>query len=245
MFVVNMFWYLLLAHVLGDYPLQTDWMVKFKTQWYGLALHILTHTATIIVVVFLVGGQDLVVLHYLITLLFIHLAIDLFKNRISAHYPDRFVQAYFFDQLLHLLSILGVAFWMSVNGVENVFWTDSSWILYLLGLVLITDVWRITERVFSIHKNWFLLNHKRDVLRMVARAGLFMAFLSDVVVLRSGGGILALAMLVFVYWCSQPERCSLWEFRLWWSWRLLMLDITIAIVGAILISYLITFQTLL
>ena len=102
MFVVNMFWYLLLAHFIGDYPLQTDWMVRFKTHWYGLALHLLIHMATTLVLVLWIGGQDLVLLRYLIALLVIHLAIDVFKNQISARYPDHFVSAYFFDQFLPL-----------------------------------------------------------------------------------------------------------------------------------------------
>ena len=58
MLFADMFWYLLLAHFVGDYPLQTDWMVKFKSKWFGLGSHIVAHVFSIYLIVFFFGQQD-------------------------------------------------------------------------------------------------------------------------------------------------------------------------------------------
>ena len=45
-----MFWPLFLAHLLADYPLQSDWMVQAKKTWPGLATHVAVHLATVLIV---------------------------------------------------------------------------------------------------------------------------------------------------------------------------------------------------
>lgn len=41
----------LLAHLLGDYVLQPDWMARMKSTRRGLLLHIGVHLATLLIVV--------------------------------------------------------------------------------------------------------------------------------------------------------------------------------------------------
>ncbi len=43
-----MFWNLFLAHLLGDYPLQPMWLVRSKSQIWGLVLHGSIHLLTLL-----------------------------------------------------------------------------------------------------------------------------------------------------------------------------------------------------
>lgn len=45
--------FLLLAHLLGDFPLQTNWMAIYKaTKWFPLIAHSMLYTATLAVIAF-------------------------------------------------------------------------------------------------------------------------------------------------------------------------------------------------
>ena len=42
-----LFWYLYLAHLLADYPLQTDGLMRVKDRWWGRGLHVGVHLAVV------------------------------------------------------------------------------------------------------------------------------------------------------------------------------------------------------
>ena len=129
---------------------------------------------------------------------------------------------------------------------KSIFLADSNWVLYVLGLVLVTDVWRITERIFNIQNDWFFAPIAKEACGVWSAV---LVYLLPCFQIRLGWvvglGVFAIALLMFVYWYSQTEYCPMRDLVRWLPWRLFLLDITIAIVGAILISRFITLQTFL
>lgn len=94
---------LLLAHLLGDYPLQSRWMLTHKRAGPGLAAHIAVHAA----LVALALGQDPLMIGALVAA---HLGIDLVKTHLLA---DR-LWVYLTDQAAHLASI-ALVIWLGAQ----------------------------------------------------------------------------------------------------------------------------------
>ena len=102
-----MFWIFLLAHFIGDYPLQTDKMVVAKHHWRGLLAHVGVHFA-ILMVLSLPSLRAW--FPYILLLSAIHFGIDIFKNWLGKRFSSRVLLFYFQDQLLHFLSIVFVTY---------------------------------------------------------------------------------------------------------------------------------------
>jgi len=170
-----MFWYLLLAHFIADYPLQTDWMVKNKQRWPVLGLHIAIHLGVMFLVVG-VARQDL--WPALLAIAAAHLLIDLGKNYANRLRPEWVIAPYAVDQLLHYLSIGWVALWIErYQGGLSLPITRSG-VIYLLGYLLVTYVWFVSERILSYANT----PYRQEVIshlwsRMVVRALVFSGFL--------------------------------------------------------------------
>ncbi len=142
----SMFWILFLAHLIADYPLQTDWMVRAKRTWSGLTLHVTIHFVTMLV---LVWPATRFIWPQLLALAGLHFAIDAFKNYLATHKPGWVVGPYFFDQFLHLVSIWMVATWIMSSPPPVSPLLPVSWAILSIGYLLATYVWYITERVTS------------------------------------------------------------------------------------------------
>ncbi len=97
-----MVWYLLPAHFIADYPLQSDWMVKEKIRLSVLASHVSIH---FLVTLAIVGSSRLLLLPYILTLALIHFEIDLLKNIVTLIRPRWVVVPYIIDQSIHYISI--------------------------------------------------------------------------------------------------------------------------------------------
>lgn len=138
-----MFWTLFLAHLGGDYPLQTDSLARAKRHWKGLVVHVAVH---LLLLFLLVGTARRLVWPQLLALGAAHLAIDAFKNVSATRWPRRVVAAYVLDQGLHIASLLGVAGWMQREWALTL---DRPWMIYASGYLLATYVWLITERVLA------------------------------------------------------------------------------------------------
>jgi hypothetical protein len=170
-----MFWTFFLAHLIGDYPLQTSWMVQAKRTWWGLTLHVMVHLVVLLV---LVGPARRELWLYLLALAAIHFGIDTLKNLINKYRPQWVVGPYIFDQLLHLLSFPLIVAWIERTRPAITLPVARPWLLYAIGYLLATYVWYITERILS-HKDEA---YKREMAaqlwpRMAARALLVTIFL--------------------------------------------------------------------
>lgn len=138
------FWALVLAHLLGDYPLQPNWMVGIKRSWAGLALHILTHLAVLLV---LVRPSLMAVWPYLLGLSLVHFIIDIFKNQVWQRHPDWVVGPYLFDQGLHVVSIFLIGSLIEQAAPGATYILPRPWLILGSGFVFVTFAWFITERV--------------------------------------------------------------------------------------------------
>ena len=122
---------LLLAHLIADFPLQTEWIYQFKCRSsLGVALHAMIHAAT--VAVFLQNPlRDWPVW---LSIFGVHFLIDWLK----LHIPTKRLAAGFLcDQAAHLTSLILVVLLIPGMGIANI----SHSMLYLaLSAALIPAV---------------------------------------------------------------------------------------------------------
>lgn len=208
-----MFWALLLSHLLADYPLQTDGMVEAKKNLLGLYVHVALHFITIIAV--LCGLLDLskmdgVILALAISLL--HFIIDFWKNILSTLKPTWIIFAYIQDQILHIISLLLVAFvWQKYSGT---FLFIEAYIIWVIGLLLVAPAWAITEKVFC-HKN--LQYQQWLISKSWARIVLRSMFYSVIIFGLNLAGMLVFIGAIIVSWFDlQPTK----------RMRILLIDIS-------------------
>jgi hypothetical protein len=139
---------LLLAHLIADYPLQTEWMVKAKRTWPGLCAHVAIHLAVLLLVCLPHTAE---LWPFLLALAVAHLAMDAFKNFLARRRPQWVNGPYLFDQLLHFLSIWAIAAW-APTILPGGWPIERSWQIYLIAFLLVTIVCYISERVLH-HAN--------------------------------------------------------------------------------------------
>ena len=145
-----MFWTIYLAHLVADYPLQTDKMVMLKRSWRGLLLHVFVHLLTMLL---LVGTLRENFWLPILVLTAIHYLIDTLKNAISRAKPDWIAGSYIIDQVLHLLSVLAVASWIDRVFMPGTTELSTLMPLMLAGLLVATYVWYISERILSMNQS--------------------------------------------------------------------------------------------
>lgn len=148
-----MFWAIFLCHLIADYPLQTDAMVKAKKKLPGLMMHVSVHFLTMLVVLCGILEYDPWTGSILAaTVAAFHLGIDHWKNILTGLKPDWVIFIYVQDQLLHILSILLVTWVWKTFEVNNSINVGDSVLVYATGFVLVTHVWFVTERVFTYRR---------------------------------------------------------------------------------------------
>lgn len=99
----NFFW-LIFAHSLADFSLQTSWMAEYKAKsWYVMLIHCLVWTGCISAVLKILGLLSL----WKILFLFLgHYFLDTLKIKVS---QNQLVWKYFYlDQLGHFLQLIVV-----------------------------------------------------------------------------------------------------------------------------------------
>jgi len=163
-----MFWQLLLAHFLADYPLQPRWLLAAKQRLWGLLLHVTIHFLTALL---LVGDVRWKLLPPLVSLALVHFVIDLTKYRLAVTRPAWVRLPYLIDQLLHVVTILGTAGWIAATLAPAGAPAAEPWMVYLLGYLLATHVWFVTERMLTWHDKAYQQILESSLLpRMASRA---------------------------------------------------------------------------
>ena len=213
-----MFWRLLLAHLMGDYPLQTEWLIKNKQRWWGISLHIAIHLA---VMLLFIGAASVEAWPKLLVLALFHLILDLTKSRLFSLWPKMVALQYVVDQILHILSIFLVATWIVSDLNPALLPADSLWPIYAIGYLLVTYVWYISERLFTAHDEKYHEELEQDFWsRMATRALFFTLFLFAGQSLEIAIG----AMAFRLPYMAGPYRR-----------RALLVDISVSLVMAVLI----------
>ena len=126
---------LLLAHLIGDFPLQTNKVFKLKNESnFGLAIHIAIHL--IVAAIFI--GKPLQFWPILAVLGVAHFATDWLKLK----YPGKNPAAGFvWDQLIHFTTILLIGFWQPNLPATLPVWLMLPAIFVALIPALMTFFW--------------------------------------------------------------------------------------------------------
>ena len=151
-----MFYYLLFAHLLADYPLQPNWVASNKSRRGVLVLHVLTHLLTNIIILWIfISTIGLPVWTYLLLLVVIHFLIDSGKNYLSRIRPNWIKIPYLVDQLLHLISIVIISFLIQNQFGFTAFPNNPGWVVLAIAYLFVTYVWFISERVMTYDEPFY------------------------------------------------------------------------------------------
>jgi len=170
-----MVWNLLLAHFLGDFVLQTDWMVRRRSNPWVLTLHASIH---FLLMFMLVDQPRLVIWPYLLLIALIHLGQDGLKNYLTNKRPDWIVIAFIIDQALHFAAIWAVVWRFQMDS--GLFSVQEKPVLVIVAItyLIVTYVWFISERVFNLSNTDYLqIINTTKFPRMLTRVGLISLFL--------------------------------------------------------------------
>ncbi len=175
MFADTVFWHLLFAHLLSDYPLQSEWLIENKRNPWGIGLHVLIH---FVVMFALVGSAREVIWPKLLLLAGIHFLLDYSKRVLNERWPKRAMAQYALDQVLHIISIFVVSLWIGQSLDPNLMPLNQVWPVYAIGYLTATYVWFITEQILFIDDVEYLREVKAQFWpRVIARAVMLTGFL--------------------------------------------------------------------
>ena len=136
---MTFFYLLLLAHLVGDFPLQSDAIFRLKQKsMQGVLLHVAIFSAVAILILLPFLSYPPVWLAILMLSVF-HVALDRFKLTIAnSSASDRF-RYFLLDQALHLLSLWLVGIWLEnkLTGVSvPVLYQDRRLLIMINALVI-------------------------------------------------------------------------------------------------------------
>ena len=139
-----MIWNLLLAHFLGDFLLQTDWIARRKEEFSVLLLHVAILFSLMIL---LAGNNRIILWPYLLLIAVLHLIQDRIKINLTNKNNRQTVLYFFLDQIIHVATIIGVLFFIElIHGPLDSPGKPTLVILALVA-VFLTQFWFITERI--------------------------------------------------------------------------------------------------
>lgn len=170
-----MFWNLLLAHLLGDFVFQTDWMVRKRDNLRITTLHAGIH---FVLMFFLAGQTRPAIWPFLLLLATLHFFQDRLKNNITNKRPEWVCKGFVIDQALHFAIIWAVIYlFEEVTGPVAVNEKPIG-VIVAITYVCVTYVWFVIERIFSLSDLDYLQNiNNTKFPRMLSRAGLISLFL--------------------------------------------------------------------
>jgi len=143
---MGLFWRLLLAHLLADYPLQPNALVARKGRAAGLVLHIAIHLLVSMLLVWPVLGR---IWPALLFVALFHALLDRSKISLARRAGLAEGRAYLLDQALHVGSLACVA-WYGGLATGSAVLPVARWSVQAVVLVLCTFVWAVTERVLQL-----------------------------------------------------------------------------------------------
>lgn len=159
------FWSLLLAHVIADFPLQTDGIYRIKTKYaWGVLPHVLI-CSMMNILALLPYLNNVNAWFAVLGLGAVHIILDRTKIRVTERIArDNFFQ-FFLDQLLHVISIWIIAVWLSQAIDRNAYtitgiFANRELVIQLTAYIFATFAG--VPIIFYALKFWFLEVLKLD-----------------------------------------------------------------------------------
>ncbi len=133
---MDFFQLLLLAHVIGDFPLQTDslFRLKQKSAW-GVPLHVLICSLVNVAIFFPLLDRPAVWLVILFIAL-VHFTLDRTKLSLALFHARDGLGYFFIDQGLHLISLLGGAWYLQATLPQASYWLSPRLTTTMTALVI-------------------------------------------------------------------------------------------------------------
>jgi hypothetical protein len=173
--LIHMVWQILLAHFIGDFVLQTDWMIRQKQKPGVLTLHVSIHFG---VMLLLAGQLRSAIWPYLLLIALVHLVQDILKILLTNRRPHLAIHYFILDQVMHYFIIWGVITWFHLMNDHISSPEKPFWIIVSLAYLLVTYVWFISERFINLSNAEYVKNiNETKFSRMLARFGLLSLFL--------------------------------------------------------------------
>lgn len=191
--------YLILAHLLGDFVFQPTRLVLWKMRSIiGVLVHILVHFAIIFLILLplIINGYPWLIL-VILAITLMHFLIDQAKISYDLRH-DKKVKPFIIDQLLHLLTILFVYFFIrntSISLPETTFYdyyTDVRIIYFIALIVLATtfiEIYRFQRKREERKNPKFKLN-KMSMLRRFFVFILIYLLFTFIAIYSSGRGLI-------------------------------------------------------
>ena len=200
-----MFFTLVLAHFLGDYLFQPNWMAARKNKFWVLILHVSIH---LLLMVLLVGSVRFQVWPQLLMLMFVHLFLDWLKISLTNNWRSQRVPLYFIDQIIHLFTIWGTVIVARIMNPELELNQTQPWVIIAIAYLVVTYVWFISERVIYQSDKEYLINiDETKFPRMLARAGMVSMFFL----------IRGTTRLLLAFFLNSPYPTSIYRKRAFFS----------------------------
>ncbi|MFN2147478.1 MAG: DUF3307 domain-containing protein [Anaerolineales bacterium] len=140
------FWRLLLAHLLADFPLQPNSLVRLKDRPAGLAIHLGIHAGVMVAVLWPAAST---LWPGLLGLVIFHGLLDRAKIRSAVRLGLSEPGAYLLDQAVHLGSLALLA-WISFRfSTAAAALPLATWSIQGVVFILCTHFWAITERILT------------------------------------------------------------------------------------------------
>lgn len=163
---------LLLAHLLADFPLQTNSMAAQKGKSKAvLLLHVVVH----VIVLWSLLGLKIEILPFVLMLGFVHWLIDWSKPRLL---PKDEVRAFVIDQAAHIVCLLvaakigyGLYHFRPYAVISTPFLHLSLLISFGLGVLVYYWLWTSTLNDEVLQRHWYLRWSREQLLQFEQRTG--------------------------------------------------------------------------
>ncbi len=193
------------------------WLVRSKSQMWGLLLHGSIHLLTLLL---LVGTFRTEIWPQILALAIFHFFVDVVKYRATEGRPEWTVSSYFIDQTVHILSIIVVTAWINTIVPEAGAAFNTALLIYISGYIVVTHVWFVTEKTITHAESEYNEEVQMTLWpRMISRA----TFLT--VLLAVGAFGIGIAAAVQLPYSRDTHRR-----------RALITDLVVVVVGAVFIS---------
>lgn len=214
-----LFWHLLLAHFIADYPLQNRWMVINKQRLPILLLHVGIHLMVMLILF------EMKLWPYVLALAGIHFVIDYIKNMVNARWPEWILVPYIVDQCIHYVTIWALALWITRTAGDVTLPFSTEVAVYATGYLVATHVWFISERILAHTQP----QYQEEVIAQAWPRMAIRATLLSLVLWLARGEAPEAAMLMTVSLIPYIRSAN--------AWRALLTDLLVVLFSGILVLW--------